>query len=389
MKKQLLLILAICASCFAQAQGCVDSTLINPNALCPLIWAPVCGCDGNTYANECEAVNYGGVTSFTPGECIQIGCQNLSGVDFGFCDMFLGYAWTDAGCSGLSGCGYLVDEVDYSPYFFANLEDCISNCGGGDCFSQQQVDEGALVLCADIYEPVCGCDGITYSNECMAYYSGGNTLISIGGCDGQLDYCPRIPASAQFGDCAMPLGWALTTSGCVEMSGCSYIGSNGYDYSAFFFNSSYECNNNCLQEVVIDCIDSTQIDISIMCPAIYDPVCGCDSITYSNSCEALYHHGVMFYTPGECTTSISDLNADGIQIGPNPSFEYIRLNITNFQPGTLQIYTTSGGLALGPLAIKTNLQTVQLNDLSDGLYIIEWIGNDQRHIRTRMIKSSR
>jgi PKD repeat protein len=49
--------------------GCVDPTFIDPLAICDTMWAPVCGCDGNTYSNECVALYIGGVTSWTQGEC--------------------------------------------------------------------------------------------------------------------------------------------------------------------------------------------------------------------------------------------------------------------------------------------------------------------------------
>lgn len=39
------------------------------------------------------------------------------------------------------------------------------------------------------------------------------------------------------------------------------------------------------------------------CYYIYAPVCGCDGITYGNSCEAS-RAGILYYTKGKCVNSL-------------------------------------------------------------------------------------
>ena len=101
------------------------------------------------------------------------------------------------------------------------------------------------------------------------------------------DTCDVIPLGVDFGLCAMPLGWALSDSGCV---------------------------------VLLNCIDSSLIDIQVLCPGVIDPVCGCDSFTYQNSCQAMYYYGVSSFYQGECVTSrVQEPFSGTISVFPNPS----------------------------------------------------------------------
>ncbi|HKO47447.1 MAG TPA: Kazal-type serine protease inhibitor domain-containing protein [Polyangiaceae bacterium] len=196
--------------------------------ICPTVAAPVCGCDGVTYSNSCNAASKG-----------------VSVLHAGTCD---GSTPGGTVCGGLLGLGCAETE-------FCNFP-IATQCGSGDQTGTcTEIPSGG---CDKSLIRVCGCDGKTYDNACLARAAG----ISV----------------ASNGACSTACGGRLGAT-CAKGEYCNYA-----------------------PDDLCGKADATGICTAIhtgACTANYDPVCGCNDQIYGNACEASLA-GVAVAYKGQC-----------------------------------------------------------------------------------------
>lgn len=235
-------------------------------------------------------------------------CPDLSDVDFGPCEMIIGWGWTGEDCNLLSGCGSIGfmdgDSLDYAPWLFGTYGECMTSCDYA------------------IEEDVC---------------------LDLSGLD--------------FGDCDMVLGVAWNGTECVSISGCGYTDSNGDYYGDWIYDSIEECEHLCADPVITeDCPELFEGDFGL-CDMILGWAWNGEDCHFLSGCSTIHVEDGQDYAQWIYNTYDQCMAVCGS--GPAPS---VTFSFENYIPedGTFEIHMDTEAYLIN---IDLNISGADITDV--------------------------
>ena len=200
--------------------------------VCSDLYDPVCGCDQQTYTNDCQAARSGASVAHR-GACVPAPSPTCGGV-------------AGLTCPAGSYCNYPPEAA----------------CGASDASG---ICTPISATCTDALAQVCGCDGRTYANPCLAAQAG-VSIAANGAC----------AAAAAANACGAGIAACNAETNASGTCGSGLPACPAGSYCAFSLDTACGAAGD----------NGTCAPIPEACDFGYDPVCGCDGQTYGNACLA-------------------------------------------------------------------------------------------------------
>ena len=315
---------------------------------CSDVTDEACGCDGITYRNLCEVRSLGlraallaGCPCEADNECAgDQYCESDNTCELPGNCKFVPDDCEGEGISAVCGC----DEVTYRNecevrLLRLSLADLRAGCAcanDGECGDDQYCSLGNDCVapgncdfppesCDDEIDPVCGCDDVTYVNECQAQLAEVSIADTSDGCPcdddgacGTGQYCDLGSTCTAPGNCNIPPSSCEGESinavcGCDDVTYANRCEAELAQVSIEDLSDGCPCEDNDACGAGQYCALGDQCGVvdggapmgtcdfrPTDCDGEPDePVCGCDGVTYDNECEANLA-GVTVATEGAC-----------------------------------------------------------------------------------------